>query len=413
MLVLEKDKINRTQKFGKKKLTNRINFKTNIKKLYIFNFLMGCYLISGVLIPFYLIWGRITIIEFLILQSYFTIMTLLFEIPCGAIADRLSRKYSLFLSGLSSTLAALIYGSMPNIFLFFIGETLFAFGTSTMSGSNEAILYDSLSKIGKEKKFSKVVAKEHSLFLLGIVISAPIGALIAYYLSLQLVMILMGFPYISGTLITLTLKEPKNPIKRKSPNLLTTLRSGFYYLKKNKILRILTFDMLIVEAFVIFSIIFYQLYLFKELHVSLIYLGIIESILNLIQIIFINLIPIFEQDVKNKKKILLLNTIIPGIAYIFIGLIFFNPIIIILIILVMGFGLSRYIIFLNGLNKNIEKEHRATFFSTINMIRLLIRALMFPFIALILMMNINLTFIFLGFIIIILGLTSKVKNEFL
>ena len=413
MLVLEKDNFNRTEKFGKEKLTNRIYFKANIKKLYIFHFLMGCYLISGVLIPFYLIWGRLTFIEFLILQSYFTIMALLFEIPCGAIADRLSRKYSLFLSGLASALAALIYGSMPNILLFFIGETLFAFGTSTMSGSNEAILYDSLSKIGKEKDFSKVVAKEHSLFLLGVVISAPIGAMIAYHISLQLVMVLMVFPYISGTLITLTLKEPKNTIKLKSPNLLTTLRSGFYYLKKNKIMRILTFDMLIIETFVIFLVIIYQFYLFKELHISLIYLGIIESILTLTQIVFNNLVPIFEQKIKNKKKILLLNTIIPGIAYIFIGLIFFTPIIIILIILVMGFGLSRYFIFLNGLNKNIEKEHRATFFSTINMIRLLIRALIFPFIVLILMMNINLVFILLGFIIIILGLKSKVKNEFL
>lgn len=413
MCVLEKEKINKIEKNEKERLTNRINFQANIKKLYIFHFLMGCYLISGVLIPFYLIWGRLTFIEFLVLQSYFTIMTLLFELPCGAIADRLSRKYSLFLSGLASASAALIYGSIPNIFFFFIGETLFAFGTSIMSGSNEAILYDSLSKIGKEKNFSKVIAKEHSLFLLGVVISAPIGAMIAYSISLQLVMILMVFPYLSGTLITLTLKEPKNTIKQKSPNLLTTLKSGFNYLKENKILRILTFDMLIIESCVIFLVVIYQFYLFKELQVSLIYLGIIESVLTLTQIVFINLLPSFEGEVKNKKRILLLNTIIPGIAYIFIGLIYFTPIIIILIILVMGFGLSRYIIFLNGLNKNIENEHRATFFSTINMVRLLLRALIYPFIGLMLMMNINLIFILLGFIIIILGLNSKVKNEFL
>lgn len=413
MLKIEKAKINTTENFEKIKKNSRIKFQTNLKKLYIFHFLIGCYLISGVLIPFYLIWGRVTFIEFLILQAYFTIMTILFEIPCGVIADRLSRKYSLFLSGLASALAALIYGIIPNIFLFFIGETLFAFGTSLLSGSNEAILYDSLLKIGKEKKFSKVLAQQYSLFLLGIVISAPIGAMIAYYFSLQLVMILMVIPYLLGTLITLTLKEPKYILKQKSPKLITTLKSGFNYLRKNKRLKIITLDMLIIETFVIFLVIIYQYYLFKELNISLIHLGIIESIITLTQMLFTNLIPTFEQDLKNKKKLLLISTIIPGIAYVIIGLILIPSIIIVLIILAIGFGLSRYIIFLNGLNKNIEKEDRATFFSTINMMRLLIKVLIFALASLLLMININLIFILFGFLMIILGLKTKVKKEFL
>ncbi|MFX1258123.1 MAG: MFS transporter [Promethearchaeota archaeon] len=392
---------------------NKKKIKSNIKKLYLFQFLMGLYLISGVIIPFYLIWGGLTFFEFALLQSYYTIMIIIFEIPCGAIADRLNRKLSLFLSGLSSAIAALIYGIIPNIFLFILGETLFAFGTALMSGTNEALIYESLKICGRKKEFSKVIGKSNTLFLLGIVISAPIGALIAYYFSLPLVMSLMFFPYIGGTLITLTIREPKAPQSTKSHKFFSKMKFGFSTLKKNKILKVLTFDMIIIELFVAFLVLSYQYYLIKELSIPLIYLGFIDALLTLIQAIFTNLLSTLEKEIKNKKRFLYLNTIIPGIGYILIGITFFAPIIIILIIITVGFGLSRYIILLNGINKQLNDENRVTILSTINMFRMVIKALFLPFIALILMWDINIAFIILGIMILLFAVKSKVKNEFL
>jgi len=74
-------------------------WKWNIKKLYLFQFLMNFHLISGVLIPFFIQWGKLSFFEIMCLESYFTIMILIFEIPCGAIADYISRKFMLFLGG--------------------------------------------------------------------------------------------------------------------------------------------------------------------------------------------------------------------------------------------------------------------------------------------------------------------------
>jgi len=374
---------------------------------------MGLYLISGVIIPFFLIWGGLTFFEFALLQSYYTIMIIIFEIPCGAISDRLNRKSSLFLSGLLSAIAALIYGIMPNIFLFILGETLFAFGTALMSGTNEALIYESLKIYGRENEFSRVMGKSNALFLLGLVISAPIGGLIAYYFSLPLVMILMFFPYMCGALITLTIRDPKVHKKNKSNNVFSKMKSGFSTLKNNKILRILTFDMIIIELFVAFLLLSYQYYLIKELSIPLIYLGFIEALLTLIQAIFINLLSTLEKEVKNKKKLLYLNTLIPGIGYILIGIIFFAPLIIILIIVTVGFGLSRYIILLNGINKQLNDENRVTVLSTINMFRMGIKAIILPFIVLMLMWDINFAFMILGIMIILFMFKSKVKKEFL
>jgi len=93
--------------------TNLSKWKSNIWKSYLIQFFMGCHLIAGVLLPFFLMWGKISFVEVMLLQSYFTVMILIFEIPCGAIADHLSRKLSLILGTFSAALAALIYSSYP------------------------------------------------------------------------------------------------------------------------------------------------------------------------------------------------------------------------------------------------------------------------------------------------------------
>jgi len=393
--------------------SNALKLKSNIKRSYLFHFLIGFYLISGVIIPFYLIWGRLTFFEYILLQSYYTVMIILFEIPSGIIADRLGKKPSLFLAGLSSAIGALIYGIMPNILLFIVGETLFAFGTAIMSGTCEALIYESLKVNGDEKEFSKIMSKCNSLFLIGIVISAPIGSLIAYFYSIPLVMTLMFIPYIMAAFITLTLHEPINKNKVKVKNTLSTFRTGFLVIKKNKVLRILTFDLIIIELLVIFIVISYQYYLIVELNIPLIYLGFIDAFLTLIQAAFLNLLSSLEKKVKNKKKLLYLNTLIPGIGYILIGIIFFIPIILVLIFITIVFGLTRYVFLLNGINKQIDDETRVIVLSTINMLRMVLKVMILPFIGILMMWDINIVFIILGILIILYPLKSKIKKEYL
>jgi len=204
---------------------------------------MGFHLISGILIPLFLTWGKLTFVEVMFLQGYFTIMILVFEIPCGAIADYLNRKLCLFLGGLSTAFAVLVYSSMPNIFIFVLGETLWAFGEALISGTNSAFMYDTLRKMGKEEEMSKIMAKNQSYFLVGIGLSAPLGSLLTLFLPLPLIMRLMFLPFIGASLISITLKEPNQDLERKIERYLTTIKSGFKELKQNKILRILAFDL--------------------------------------------------------------------------------------------------------------------------------------------------------------------------
>ena len=393
------------------KLNGR-KMESNIWKSYIFQLFMGFHMVSGVLLPFFLVWGRLTFIEVMILQSYFTIMIVIFEIPCGAISDYISRKFSLFLGGITTAFAALIYSTIPNIIIFMIGETLFALGFALVSGTDQALTYDTLRILEREDEMSKIMARNRSFFLIGISIAAPIGSLITLFFPLQYAMTFMFFPFIIAAFIAITLQEPNHTLEKKTLKYLSIVKSGFKQIRRNKILRILAFDFVMVDVLVFLLIWTYQLYL-EVLLISLTLFGFVAAAMTLAEMFFCNLVPKLEKHSKNKRQLLIIYTLIPGIAYILIAFIIFAPFGILLIIIVIGFGFSRSIIFINGINKNIEEENRATILSTISMIRSFIITILYPVIGILVMWNLNYTFIILGISIILIALLSSVKNEHL
>ncbi|MFX0071923.1 MAG: MFS transporter, partial [Candidatus Hermodarchaeota archaeon] len=387
-------------------------FKSNIYKSYIFNMLMGFHLVAGVLIPFFLTWGKISFLDLMLLQSYFTIMIFLLEIPCGAVSDRVSRRLSLFLGALSSATAVIIYSSFPNIIIFLIGETFFALGFAFISGTDEAFIYDTLRKLNREKDMTKIMAKNKSCMIAGIGISAPIGSTIALFIPIQYIMTLMFFPFITASLVSLTFREPNHNLEKESVKYLSILQSGFKKLKNNKTLRILTFDLIIIDSLVFFVLWIYQLYL-GIMNIPLVFFGFIAAAMTISQVIFFNLVPKLEKFYTNKKLFLFIYTIIPGLAYIMIGVILFAPLGIILIIILIGSGLSRSIIFVNSINKMIEEENRATVLSTISMLENFIKALLYPIIGILVMWNLQYTFVILGVSILMIALLSRVENKLL
>jgi hypothetical protein len=133
--------------------------------------------------------------------------------------------------------------------------------------------------------------------------------------------------------------------------------------------------------------------------------------MTIIQIAFNNMITTLENRIKNKRRFLKLYTLIPGLGFILMALIHFIPVSIPLILIVIGFGFSRSLIFVKGINQQIETENRATVISTINMAASLIRAILYPLVGYLVMWNLSVTFIILGFLIVIFALISRIRSE--
>ena len=384
----------------------------NIRKIYLFQFLINFHLFSGVMIPFFMAWGRLTFFEIMCLESYFTVMVLLFEIPCGAISDSLNRKFSIIIAAVFLIISALIYSSYPSIILFGIGETLWAFSAALISGTDQALVYDSLKKTGEQEKINNKIATLQTSLLVGIAISAPIGSMIGQLISLPFVMFIMIIPFSLAAIVGLSLKEPNDRIKKTHQKPYNELIvRGFLELKEKKKLRMLGFESLTVEVLVFFLFWMYQPYL-DLLHIDLAFYGFVATGMTLSQVIFTNLVPKLERLVQNKKFLIRFYTLIPGIGFILMGILQIPSISVILILVVVGFGFSRKIFFTEAINAQIKSEERATVLSTINMFSSLMRAIFYPLVGFFVMWSLNYTFIMLGILIIIDALILKIKNEY-
>ena len=101
--------------------------------------------------------------EVMILQGSYSMMVALMEIPSGYIADLFGRKKTLVLGtlfcflGLHCLAFPLIFGS------FFIAELLLGVGNSFISGSDSALLYDSLLESEQSEEYTRIEGKTYSI----------------------------------------------------------------------------------------------------------------------------------------------------------------------------------------------------------------------------------------------------------
>ncbi|MFX1273528.1 MAG: MFS transporter [Promethearchaeota archaeon] len=390
-----------------------MKYKSNIWKSYLFHLMVGAHIISGIITIFFMTWGKLSFIEIMYLQSYFWVMILVFEIPCGAISDYISRKFSLFLGGISLTIAALVYSSIPNIVIFVLGETLFAFGEALISGTNTAIMYDNLKLLGREDKIAKFSARNVSFYVAGMGISAPLGSMLTLVIPIELIMASMLIPFFIGAIIALTMKEPNHQFKNQSArtnSYIVIIKSGIKELKKKKSLRTLAFDQVLAEGLIFIVFWTYQPYL-EGFGVLVAFLGFVTTLLTFMQVVFMNLVPKLYDHVGNRKKLLLIFTLIPGISFILLSILQISFMMIILFMMIVGFGISRSLIHTKSINTLIETENRATVLSTINMISTLIKAILFPLAGFLVESSLNLAFIVLGLIMILIAIFSRVKNQ--
>lgn len=126
----------------------------------------------------------LTIEQFAILNSVWAITIVLAEVPSGALADILGRKYLLVATALlmmieMSLLAFVPLGNATIIFwAFLINRILSGLAEAMASGADEAIAYDSLIKHGNPDHWPKVLSLQLRLRSVISIITMTLGALL-------------------------------------------------------------------------------------------------------------------------------------------------------------------------------------------------------------------------------------------
>lgn len=91
-----------------------------------------------------------------IAEGIFHLTSFLFEIPSGALADLAGRKRVMIAGRIFSFFSALILLFSTEFWQFILGFVLSALSYNLNSGSEEALIYDSMKCIGEEKNYIKV-----------------------------------------------------------------------------------------------------------------------------------------------------------------------------------------------------------------------------------------------------------------
>ncbi|MGI6254056.1 MAG: MFS transporter [Acutalibacter sp.] len=131
-----------------------MQIKRQLFFLHIYNFLFSLRIADGVWVMFLLSRG-FSLAQVGIAESVFHVVSFLFEIPSGMMADLLGRKRTLVLASFCGVLTALAMAFSSNFWGVCLAMVLQALMYNFCSGSQEALTYDSLKAAGMEDSYLK------------------------------------------------------------------------------------------------------------------------------------------------------------------------------------------------------------------------------------------------------------------
>ncbi len=160
------------------KLYNKL--KRNIVLDYINTFITNLNMQSSVWV-LYLAYCGLSMAETGIVEGIYHATSIIFEIPSGAIADLLGRKRSVVLGRVCIAVSCIIMLFSRSFWYFALGFAIQALGNNFNSGSEEALVYDSLKYIGREREYMRISGRRNVIIEVSQGIATVAGAVLAEY----------------------------------------------------------------------------------------------------------------------------------------------------------------------------------------------------------------------------------------
>lgn len=349
------------------------SYRNNIKVDYIYRFL-SCFDITSAIWVLYLGYKGMSLTQIGILESIFHITGFISEIPTGVMADLIGRKRIIVLGRFTALISAVIMLFSNSFIGFAIGFVLSAWGHNMNSGSEEALVYDSLKELNKEDDYLKINGKLNLIIEIAQGLAVFIGGLLAeknFDLS-YIVAILIGIFALGASL---AFKETSLIEKHEKVAFIGHFKECADTLRQNKqLIKILIF----FPSIFTFSAIAYfygQQYLsdlgFSKSSIAIVFLG--QSVFSAVGAIFCEKI---ENILKDKTSILI--SVLIGVSIVLFGIT--KGFVCILVFWSLGLFTSiLQPISSNKINNLVESKQRATIISIDSMFFSLAMIMLFPF----------------------------------
>lgn len=152
----------------------------NIKLDYIHTFISNLNMQSSVWV-LYLAYCGMNLMQIGLLEGIYHAISILFEIPSGAIADLLGRRKSMLISRVLLALSCIVMLFGRRFGWFALSFCLQAIGNNFNSGSEEALVYDSMKCLGKEQEYMKVNGRLNVIIEVAQAIATVSGGILAEF----------------------------------------------------------------------------------------------------------------------------------------------------------------------------------------------------------------------------------------
>ena len=184
-----------------------------LKRLDLACFLRSQLYLAPVLLLFYQQNG-LTIADFVLFQGIFQLTGILFEVPCGYIADVISKKKVLILAFACFFLRAALWLSFSGFYIVLLGELFNALSRAFLSGVYDSYIYDYLKHENRTGRMLKECGKTNFAMSSGAMFAAVFSAVLydnfgtVILLSLEFILTLVSIILLT----TLPISKSKIPL---------------------------------------------------------------------------------------------------------------------------------------------------------------------------------------------------------
>jgi MFS family permease len=328
----------------------------NIQKIYIIKFFTMFLVLMPVIVPFFQSIG-IGMKGVYLLQSVFAGSVFLLEIPSGYISDLLGRKQTLIISFILKGIGFSLFPFATDIKILIIAEVILAIAVSLSSGTDTALIYDTLDITSPKKAKVKVLGRSLSYFAMGEGVAALLSSiLLIFSISIKDLAIISAATSWLTLFIAFTLIEPP---RKKMEN---KHRENFKYIyrklfKQSKLLNFIILNIISSFSGTLFAVWLFQKY-WTNLKIPLMYFGFLWAITNFV-VSYTSAKAHQIEKSWGSTNILILIGILPIAGY--LGISFVDHVLGFFVCLLFqvcrGFG---QVILKDALNKRVTGDFRAT-----------------------------------------------------
>lgn len=165
------------------------------------------------------------------------LVSVFLELPTGALADMIGRKYTMFLGSLIRAVFFIYLSQMQNATWLWTGYIFLQIGSVFISGADTALFYDTLKELKEHERYSEYANKNELVYRIGLTLASFIGGYV-FLIHFRLPYILVGIATFLTAIATLFFTEPHiDSEKFTAANYIKQTKIGFKELWKTPYIR--------------------------------------------------------------------------------------------------------------------------------------------------------------------------------